>query len=200
MTIKYDNFKIMKIKHTILWLLVLLISFSGCNKNADYLVEKGKVGKINKETTVNELTNLFVNDSLVVNLSKAKPSKDNEKKYFHEDDEYVVYNKEGKLLLTIIPLKQNDSSSTIKSVEIFNNKYKTKKGISLFSPYKDINTAYQLSITNTLLSAHIDIDELNATMTIDKKEIGINEFNRDKIKTDQIPDLARIKHFTIWFN
>jgi len=199
-TIKYDNFKIMKIKHTILWLLVLLISFSGCNKNADYLVEKGKVGKINKETTVNELTNLFVNDSLVVNLSKAKPSKDNEKKYFHEDDEYVVYNKEGKLLLTIIPLKQNDSSSTIKSVEIFNNKYKTKKGISLFSPYKDINTAYQLSITNTLLSAHIDIDELNATMTIDKKEIGINEFNRDKIKTDQIPDLARIKHFTIWFN
>ena len=58
----------------------------------------------------------------------------------------------------------------------------------------------QLIQSNTILSAHIDIDELNATMSIDKKEIGINEFNRDKIKADQIPDLARIKHFTIWFN
>lgn len=190
----------MKSKIVILWLFVFSIGFISCNRHADYLVEKGRVGKINKETKINELIDLFANDSLVVDLSEAELSKDSEKKYFHEDDEYAVYNKEGKHLLTIIPLNQNDSLSTVKSVEIFNNKYKTKKGISLYSPYKDISTAYQLSITNTLLSAHIDIDELNATMSIDKKEIGINEFNRDIIETDQIPDLARIKHFTIWFN
>ena len=190
----------MKSLKLILLFVVVTIAISSCNKNADFLIEKGRVGKLTKNTTVENLSNVFVKDSLVIHLSKIEKSIGNEKKYFHEDDEYIVYNKKGKHLLTITPLKQRDSLSTIKSIEIFNNKYKTKKGISLYSPYKDISAAYPISITNTLLSAHIDIDELNATMSIDKKEIGINEFNRDKIKADQIPDLARIKHFTIWFN
>lgn len=190
----------MKSIKLILLLVVVTITFSSCNKNADFLIEKGRVGKLTKNTTIEDLTTIFSKDSLVVILSEIEENLENEKKYFHEDDEYLVYNKEGKHLLTIVPLKQQDSSSTLKSIEVFSNKYKTKKGISLYSPYKDIGAAYPISITNTLLSAHIDIDELNATMSIDKKEIGINEFNRDKIKADQIPDLARIKHFTIWFN
>ena len=37
-------------------------------------------------------------------------------------------------------------------------------------------------------------------MTIPKKEIGINEFNREKISLDQIPDLAKVSHFTVWFH
>lgn len=190
----------MSIFKFILLFVVLTISLGSCNKNAHFHIEKGRVGKLTKNTTIEELSSIFSNDSLVVNLSEPSLSEGNESKYFKEDDTYLVYDKTGKHLLTIIPLKQQDSLSTIKSIEIFNNKYKTKKGISLYSPYKDIRTAYQISITNTLLSAHIDIDELNATMSIDKKEIGINEFNRDKISSDQIPDLARIKHFTIWFN
>ncbi len=189
----------MKLYKQITGLLILIISLTSCTNNSDFLVEKGRVGEITKNTTVKELSSIFSKDSLVVKLSEAKIGED-QNKYFHDDDEYLVYNKEGKHLLTIIPINQQDSLSTLKSIEIFNNQYITKKGISLYSPYKDIHAAYQLSITNTLLSAHIDIDELNATMTIDKKEIVINEFNRDKIKVDQIPDLARIKHFTIWFN
>lgn len=188
----------MKSLKSILLFAIVVVSFVSCNNKSDFKLEKGKVGKLTTNTTIEELATIFSKDSLVVELSDALPENGN--KYFNEDDAYLIYNKEGKHLLTITPLKQHDSLSTIKSIEIFNNKYKTKKGISLYSPFKDIRAAYQISITNTLLSAHIDIDELNATMSIDKKEIGINEFNRDKIKADQIPDLARIKHFTIWFN
>ena len=190
----------MRVYKSILLILVFAMGLASCNKNADFRIEKGRVGKLTKNTTIEELSRIFSNDSLAINLSEASLSQDNESKYFKEDDTYKVYDKEGKHLLTIVPLKQQDSLSTIKSIEIFNNKYRTKEGISLYSPYKDIKTAYQISITNTLLSAHIDIDELNATMSIDKKEIGINEFNRVKISADQIPDLARINHFTIWFN
>ncbi len=189
----------MKIYNVSIILLILSISFISCNKNSDFLIEKGRVGKISNTTTVEELSSIFSTDSLVVKLSESSEGK-YKNKYFHDDDEYLVYSKKGKHLLTLIPIEQRDSSSTLKSVEIFTNKYKTKKGISLYSPYKDIHAAYQISITNTLISAHIDIDELNATMAIDKKEIGINEFNREKINKDQIPDLAKIKHFTIWFN
>jgi hypothetical protein len=185
-------------KKYIIVLVIIGLSFSNCKKENIFLIEKGKVGKLNKSTKINEIKSIFKSDSLVINLSKSVSNTDN--KFFKDDDEYVVYNKQGKHLLTITPMKAHDSLATIKSIEVFSNQYKTKKGISLFSPFKEIQTAYQLSITNTLLSAHIDIDELNATMSIDKKDIGINEFNREKIKIEQIPDLAKINHFTIWFN
>jgi len=185
--------------YKIVLLLVFFTSIIGCNKGAEFTIEKGKVGKITQSTQVQELAKIFKNDSIVIKLGELKKGTD-KNKYFTDDDEYMIYNKEGKHLLTIVPIEQHDSLSTIKSVEIFSNKYQTKEGISLYSPYRDINSAYNISITNTLLSAHIDIDKLNATMSIDKKEIGVNEFNREKIRKDQIPDLAKINHFTIWFN
>jgi len=185
-------------KNIIIALLLLSLGLFSCNKNSDFTIEKGRVGELNKKTKINELESIFKNDSLVVNLGKSVSNTDS--KYFNDEDEYIVYNNKGKHLLTITPTKSHDSLSLIKSIEIFNNQYVTKKEISLYSPFKEIQTAYQVNITNTLLSAHIDIDELNATMSIDKKDIGINEFNREKIKVEQIPDLAKINHFTIWFN
>jgi len=176
---------------------IIAVLVLSCTNSSDFLIEKGRVGKLTNKTTITELASIFKTDSLVIKLSDDKSNKN---KYFHEDDEYIVYEKGGKHLLTIVPMEQNDTVTTIKSIEIFDNRFKTKRGITLLSPFKDINSAYTLSITNTLLSAHIDIDELNATMSIDKKEIGINEFNRDEINPDQIPKLITIKHFTIWFN
>lgn len=178
---------------------LFIISLFSCTGNSDFIIEKGRVGKLTKTTQIKDLDALFVNDSLVVKLGDVKDDEE-KNRYFKNDDAYIVYSKEGKKLLTITPIKQHDSLSTIKSVEVFSNKYQTKEGISLYSPFKDIRDAYSLDITNTLLSAHIDIDKLNATMSIEKKEIGINRFNRERIILDQIPDLAKINHFTIWFN
>ncbi|HIP48187.1 MAG TPA: hypothetical protein EYG92_04375 [Lutibacter sp.] len=179
---------------------LFIISITSCTDDSNFIIEKGRVGELTKETKIEELATIFKKDSLVVTLSEVTVEQDKKNKYFSDDDEYTVFSKEGKKLLTIIPIKQHDSLSTIKSVEIFSDKYKTKEGVSLYSPFKDIRLAYSIDITNTLLSAHVDIDKLNATMSIDKKEIGINEFNRESIIVDQIPDLAQINHFTIWFN
>ncbi len=182
-----------------LFLLVLIGLLYSCNNNDAFIVEKARVGNITKDTQIKDLKEIFSKDSIVPVLTDVNEEDDQKNQYFKEDDKYLIYQKGGKHLLTIIPMEPNDSSR-IKSVEIFDNRYKTRKGISLFSPYKDIYAAYKLSVTNTILSAHIDIDALNATMAIDKKDIGINEFNRDEIKPEQIPDLAKVKHFTIWFN
>lgn len=179
-------------------ILVLLVFFS-CVKDRELIIDKAKVGVLNDKTRMDELESIYSKDSLVVVLGQGDLNSD-EYKYFHQDDQYMVYEHGGKHLLTIVPMEQHDSSSTIKSVAVFDERYKTKKGISIKSPFKDIILAYSITITNTPFSAHIDIDALNATMSIDKKEIGINEFNRDEIKPNQIPDLAGIKHFTIWFN
>ncbi len=178
---------------------IIIVSFfvlQSCTNNSSFLLKKGQVGQISTTTQIKDLKVVFAKDSLVIKLSEKK-SKD---KFFKEDDQYIVFEKGGKHLLTIIPVSQHDSLSKLKSIEIFDNRYSTEKGISLFSPYKDIHAAYVISITNTLSSAHLEIEELNATMLIDKKEIGINDFNTKKIRPDNIPDLAKIKHFTMWFD
>ena len=47
--------------------------------------------------------------------------------FFQEDDKYLIFEKGGKHLLTIIPQEQLDSISTIKSVEVFDERFKTKQ-------------------------------------------------------------------------
>ena len=51
-----------------------------------------------------------------------------------------------------------------------------------------------------MTSATLFIDELDATISIDKKDLGLNIFSREEISIEQIPDNAKIKYLIIWFN
>jgi hypothetical protein len=158
------------------------------------------VGNINKKTTVADLSEIFKNDSIVSNkyLSEAT---DSQKIFSLNDDEYDIYSKSGKKLLEITANKQNDSLSKIKSIGIYDPNYLTEKGISLKSTFKDINENYLVNnVETTLTSATLFIDELNATISIDKKDLGISKFSTEQVSLNQIPDMAKIKYFTIWFN
>ena len=120
-------------------LSVILIVFSlliiSCNKNDKFKIEKGKVGLISTVTTIKDLETIFNNDSLVKNLSEGALGNN----YFQDDDEILVFEKGGKHLLTIIPKDQLDSTSTIRSIEIHDNRFKTEVGLSLSSNFSEIN-------------------------------------------------------------
>ena len=95
--------------------IILLVSFLfvQCAKENQFLVEKGKVGYLNKETVIRDLNSIFEKDSIVANLTN---STENEYQLFSvANDEYVVYSKKGKKLLEIIPTKLNDSLSKASS-------------------------------------------------------------------------------------
>ena len=67
--------------------------------------------------------------------------------------------------------------------------------------YTDTNGNYKINkIESTLLSATLFIDELNATIVIDKEELGLRDYAIQKISVEQIPDLAKMKSFIIWFH
>ncbi len=187
------------LKKIIIIFFVSLI-FIQCAKENQYLIEKGKVGYLDRETSIQDLTSIFIKDSIVSNLSSD--NSESEKQLFTvANNEYIVYSKKGKKLLEIVPAEINDSLSKIKSIQIFDSHFKTEKGISLLSTFKDINENYMVNkVETTLTSATLFIDELNATIAIDKEELGINRFSREEISLDQIPDIAKIKYFTIWFN
>jgi len=181
--------------------LLLFVSFLfiQCSNDDAFFVGKGKVGLLTKKTTVKELNQIFENDSIVTHLSKNNTS--NKNLYFTENDLYEVYSKTGEKLLEICPIQQNDATSKLKSIQIFNPQYETKNGIGLKSTFKDISSNYVINkVETTLSSATLYIDELNATIAIDKKDLGISSFSREEILVDQIPDVSNIKFFTIWFN
>ena len=46
-------------------LTIIILSCIGCSDNANYLIKKGKVGKIHSKSIVKEIDSLFSNDSIV---------------------------------------------------------------------------------------------------------------------------------------
>ena len=187
------------IKKNIISITIALFSIFiiSCSGNSKFTIEKGKVGKITTKTKMMELATIFKNDSIVKNLSEGAQG-DN---YFQEDDEYFVYEKGGKLLLTILPKEQLDSTSTIKSIQVFDDRFKTKSGINLQSTFEDLNLNNTITkVETSLSSATLFIDDLNVTITLDKEDLGLNSFSTQKISLEQIPGLAKVKSFVVWFN
>lgn len=182
-------------------LSIVLIACSllivSCGDSGKFKIQKGKVGHLSLKTKVQELDKIFENDSIVKNLSEGALG-DN---YFQDDDEYLVFEKGGKHILTIIPKEQLDAVSTIKSVEIHDARFQTETGISINSSFLDINANNNINrIETTLTSATLFLDDLNATIAIDKEELGLKAFSFQKISLEQIPDLAKMKSFIVWFN
>jgi len=187
------------IKKNILPIIVIVFSLFiiSCDNNSEFKIEKGKVGRLTTATTIQELNTVFKNDSIVKSLSEGAQG-DN---YFQEDDEYFIFEKGGKLLLTILPKEQLDSTSTIKSIEIHDARYKTESGININSSFSEINASNNINrIETTLTSATLFLNELNATIAIDKEELGLKELITQKVTKEQIPDLAKMKTFIVWFN
>ncbi len=177
-------------------ILCISFLFIQCG-NDNFSVAKGKVGELTTKTTVQELDKIFAKDSLVKILSEGAKGNN----YFQDDDVYKVYEKGGKLLLKIVPKEQLDSSSVIKSVEIFDERFKTENGLNINSTFNEINANNAISkIEPSFSSVTVFIDDLNATLTIDKEGLGLSDFNMKKVSIEQIPDLAKMKSFTIWFN
>ncbi len=176
--------------------LVLLSSIISCSDSQKFVIEKGKVGHLTTKTIVKELPDIFKNDSIVANLSEGALG-DN---YFQDDDEYLIYNKDGKHLLTIVPKEQLDSTSTIKSIQIFDDRFKTTTGLNIRTSFSDIRANNIIDkIESSFYSATLFIDELNATIAIDKEELGLKAFSNQKVTLEQIPDLAKMKSFIVWF-
>lgn len=177
----------------IMFLFIVSVLTIQCKEETNYTLAKEQVGKITSVTQIKELESIFSKDSIVSHLSKDNVA---ESSY----DEYLIYNKQGDHLLTIIPKNEQDSTSTIENIQIFDKNYKTVKGLNIKGVFKDIVDNYTVNkVQSTFSTAVLFVDELNATITIDKKELGIKDFGTQKIKLEQIPDLAKIKGITMWF-
>lgn len=166
-------------------LLLLAFVLVQCKKGEDTLIAKNQVGPIDKYTAFLEVENMFKKDSVVKSPEKDAIS--------------LQIFKNG--IKALIINKNIDSIKTIESVQVFSDLYTTERGLSTASTFKDINNNYTIKkVEPTFTSAVVFVDELNMTIALDKKDLNIDEFDMRKISKDQIPDMAKIKSITIWFD
>ncbi|MDU8885966.1 hypothetical protein RXV94_07320 [Yeosuana sp. MJ-SS3] len=183
-------------KKYLIKIILLLVIFVGCNKEENpFQIAKQNVGLLTDSTQVKDLESVFINDSIV------KYKGDSE--FTGDINNIEIFNKDGKKTLVLSPNKINDSTAVISNVNILDSNYKTDKNISILSTFKDIQNNYKISrIDNLINSVVVTVNDINATFTIDKKELPANlRFDMKlKIEATHIPDGAKIKYFFINWN
>ncbi len=183
-------------KYSFSALILLAILFTSCANDPDpFLVSKHNIGMLNDSTQVKDLDLAFPNDSIVKHVSGDE--------FTGNINDIKVFDKTGKELLVLSPSQSLDSTATIKTIRIIDERFKTPKGLAANSTFKTIKDNYNISsIQNTLKNIIVSINDINAYVTIDKKELPAElRFDMNlKIEAIQIPDDAAIKNFFVqWF-
>ncbi len=157
-----------------------------------FLISKNHIGLLTDSTQVKDLETIFSKDSVVRYIAGDE--------FIGSVNTIEVFEKGGLKLLDLSPEEALDSTSVISSVRIIDERYKTEKEISLLSTFEDINQAYKITKINNLInSIVISVAEINASFTIDKKELPASmRFDMNMtIDPIQIPGKAKIKFFMV---
>ena len=139
-----------------------------------------------------QVDSIFAEDSIV----KLNPIKN----ALGTQGEVEIYDKDGNKLLLLSPEDENDPNATITNVQVFDSRYKTDKGLTSGSTFKDVKANYTISnIETTINSVVVFLKDSEIYLTIDKKELPENlRYNPNaKIEASQIPDDAKFKYFMI---
>lgn len=174
--------------------IAFLIIMVSCQKNTapdPFEISQNKIGLLTDEIKINQLDSIYKNDSIIKRTVNSS--------FSNSQNEIEVYEKGGKKLLVLEPYS-NDPTATIKNIQIIDARYHTIKGANVKGTFKNIKDHYPISkINNTLSTAVVFVDSLQAYFTIDKKDLPDEyQFNTSaKITAEKIPDSAKIKHFWI---
>ncbi|RKE90889.1 hypothetical protein [Ichthyenterobacterium magnum] len=180
---------------SILSLITLALLIASCTsekKQDPFQVTKHNIGLLTDSTQVKDLNTIYNNDSIVKSIKGDE--------FISNANQIDIFDTTGKKLLVLTPSQALDSTSVIESVQIIDPRYKTDKNITKLSVFKDIQDNYTISrIDNLINSVVISVNEINASFTIDKKELPANlRFDMNlNIDAVQIPDGAKIKYFML---
>lgn len=174
--------------------LILCISvlFACQSTDDEYLITSSSVGLISNDTRVNEIADLYPDDSLrTVNLDN---------KLADINKKYELYSADGDQLLIIEPTGTADTSK-VAQIEVVSPLFKTKKGLHTDANFKKVYDNYEISsIQRTLVNVIINLKKDGIFLAIDNESLPDDDQYDDDamVKATQIPDDAPIKYF--WVN
>ncbi|EDM43871.1 hypothetical protein SCB49_09775 [unidentified eubacterium SCB49] len=170
-----------------------VLVFVQCETKQDpFAISESQVGLLTKDTQIKQLDSILTMDS-IVKLSSIK-------NVLGTQGEVEVYEKGGEKLLLVSPHDETDPNSTIENIQFFDARFKTAKGLSINSTFKDIKDNYTIeNIQTTFNSVVIFLKDSNLFITIDKKQLSENaRYDPSlKIEASHIPDTATFKYVMI---
>ncbi|MFT5436185.1 MAG: hypothetical protein ACI840_000828 [Ulvibacter sp.] len=173
------------------------VFFIQCGKKSDpFLIQQGMVGNLSKDIQMRQIDSLFAIDS-IVKLSPVRGT-------LGTQGDVEIYQKGGDKLLLLSPEDENDPNSLISNIQVFDNRYKTTKGLHKGSTFKDVKANYTISdIETTINAVVVFLEDSDIFITIYKSQLPENlRYDPSaKIEASQIPDEATFKYFMIgWDN
>ena len=170
-------------KNLLLGAMAMLL-FTQCTEEKDpFLIKDGELGHLTKKMRMKQVDSIFSTDSIVSTQGEVE-----------------VYEKGGKKLLLLSPDNETDPNSVITNIQIFDDRYKTEKGLHLNSTFADVKANYEVvGIQNAINSVVVFLKDSEIYLTIDKKELpaSLRYNNNIKVEVTQIPDAATFKYFMI---
>ncbi len=167
--------------------------FASCDSKKDpFTIGESSIGNLDKTIQMKQVDSIFAEDSIV----KLNPIKN----ALGTQGEVEIFDKDGNKLLLLSPEDENDPNATVTNVQVFDSRYKTDKGLTSGSTFKDVKANYTVSnIETTINSIVVFLKDSEIYLTIDKKELPENlRYNPNvKIEASQIPDDATFKYFMI---
>ena len=179
-------------KNLLLGAMAILL-FAQCTEEKDpFLIKNGELGHLTKKMQMKQVDSIFSMDSIVP-LSSIENT-------LGTQGEVEVYEKGGKKLLLLSPDNETDPNSVITNIQVFDERYKTEKGLHLNSTFADVKANYEVAgIQNAINSVVVFLKDSDIYLTIDKKDLpsSLRYNNNIKVEVTQIPDAAKFKYFMI---
>ncbi|WP_432411540.1 hypothetical protein [Rasiella sp. SM2506] len=178
-------------KKTLLFAALATMLFVQCEEEKDpFAITNGAIGPLTKKTQMKQVDSIFAQDS-IVRLNPVTGA-------IETQGEVEIYDKDGTKLLLLSPYDESDPTSQIANIQIFDARYKTDKGLTNASTFKDVKANYEIEgIQNAINSVVVFLKGTDLYLTIDKKQLPEEvryNFNQ-KIEATQIPDTATFKYF-----
>jgi len=180
-------------KKTLFIAVLASILFAQCTEEKDpFLIKNGEIGNLTRKSQIKQVDSIFELDSIVP-LGTVKNS-------LGTQGEVEIYDKGGKKLLLLTPEIETDPESRISYIQVFDDRFKTEKGLSLSSTFADVEANYEIEgIQNAINVVVVFLKDSDIYITIDKKELPENlRYNyNSKVEATQIPEDAKFKYFMI---
>ncbi len=174
-------------------ILLTGLLFIQCKKEADpFLITNERVGKLSKKTMMKQLDSIFALDSIV----KLNPIKN----VIGTQGEVEIYDKNGEKLMLISPVDERSPDSKITNIQVFDQRFKTQKGLTPKSTFNDLKSNYEIEAIETTINAIvIFLKDSDIFITIDKKQLPEDlRYKSDiTIEATQIPGDATFKYFMV---
>ena len=177
-------------KYFLLFVAIGLTIIGCTSQNDPFSISEVRVGKFHKADAIKDLYTIYANDSIVGDSTAIANGL--------VGSRISIFEKGGAPLLHLNPIQ--DSISVIGSVRVLDKRFKTDKGISLESTFKEVSNAYTIdNIQTTFSSVIVSFKGSEVYVTIDRKALpeDLRYGTIEKLDPIQIPDEAPIKNLMI---